>query len=53
MEHYGWIYSTKEIADFKRVTLDEVYELPVTETLYYLSYLKAKRLYDDELLKRG
>lgn len=48
---YGWLHNTKEIADFKNVTLDEAFELPIREALNILSYLKAKSKLDQDLIK--
>lgn len=50
-QRYGWIYSTKELADFKGITLDEAFDTPLREAFNYLAYLKAKSTHDREQIK--
>jgi hypothetical protein len=45
VEHYGWQYSTTQVAEYYRITLNEAYQLPAIEYLNALSYLKAYRDY--------
>jgi hypothetical protein len=45
IEYYGWQYSTTQVAEYYRITLNEAYELPAIEYLNALSYLKAYRDY--------
>jgi hypothetical protein len=40
MERWGWVYSTKGVADFNNITLNDAYELRVIEYLNTLAYLK-------------
>jgi len=42
MKYYGWIYSTAQIAEHERITLDQAFELPVVQYLNDLAYLKMK-----------
>jgi hypothetical protein len=37
---WGWVYNTKQIADFENISMDEAYQLPVMQCLNDLSYLK-------------
>ena len=38
---YGWFYSTKQVAEFNGISMDEAYKLPVVQAMNDLSYLKA------------
>lgn len=49
---YGWIYSAEEIAKYEIISLEEAYAMPIRRALNDLAYLKAKRNYEHELLKR-
>ncbi len=51
--HYGWVHNTKEVADYKNITLDEAYQLPVTECLNYLSLLKARAKMETEIINNA
>ena len=42
-EYYGWIFNAKRVSDFEGIELDRVYDLPVTQFLNDLSYLKAEQ----------
>ena len=46
-DDFGWIYNAREVAEFERIGLDMVYDLPVIQFLNDLSYLKQKRLVDE------
>ena len=46
-ENFGWIYSTKQVADMEGIPLDSVYDLSVIQFLNDLAYLKQKRLVDE------
>lgn len=46
-DNFGWVYNASQVAEFERVTLDEVYDLPVVQFLNDLSYLKQKRQVDE------
>jgi len=50
--NYGWIYSATQVADHERITLEEAFNLPLRQALNDLSYLKAKRQYDEHQLKK-
>lgn len=52
-KRYGWMYNTREIADYECITVDQAYELPVIHALNVLAYLKAKRQHEKELIKRN
>lgn len=45
------MYNTREVATFEGLTMDQTYELPATQVLNDLIYLKAKVAYDKELIK--
>lgn len=47
-EQYGWVYSTKAVADFEGITLNEAYDLPIIQALNDLAYLKSYKAYQDE-----
>jgi hypothetical protein len=40
MARWGWVFSTKQVADFQNITVNEGYELRVIEYLNTLAYLK-------------
>ena len=50
--HFGWIYNTRQVADFEKISMDAAYELPVMQVLNDLSYLKAKENHEKELNKK-
>ena len=49
---YGWIFNAESVADFERIKLDEVYELPTLQFLNDLAYLKAKAAMEKEQLNK-
>ena len=51
-ETYGWIYSATQVAEHERITLEQAFDLPVRQALNDLSYLKAKRQYDEQQMKK-
>jgi hypothetical protein len=40
MERWGWVLSTKEVADFENIAVSQAYALPVIQYLNTLAYLK-------------
>jgi len=40
MERWGWVFSTKQVADFQNITVNAAYDLRVIEYLNTLAYLK-------------
>ena len=40
MARWGWVHSTKQVADFNNITVNDAYELRVIEYLNTLAYLK-------------
>jgi hypothetical protein len=50
-KRYGWMYSTKQVAEFERITVDQTYQLGVVHVMNVLSYLKAKEANDKELIR--
>jgi hypothetical protein len=51
-KRYGWIYSTGQVAEFERITMDDTWELPVVQVLNDLAYLKSKVAFDRELNRK-
>lgn len=52
MELFGWIYNAEQIADYERIKLEEVFDLPVMQFLNGLSYLKARGQHQKKLNAR-
>jgi len=50
-EHYDWIYSTAQVAEHERITLDEAFNRPTLQYLGDLSYIKAKARHEADLIK--
>ena len=48
MQHFGWQYCAKSVADHENITVDQSYEITTIQFLNTLSYLKAKADYDKE-----
>jgi hypothetical protein len=40
MERWGWVFSTKQVADFQNIKVNDAYDLRVVEYLNTLAYLK-------------
>lgn len=40
MARWGWVFSTKQVADFQNITVNAAYDLRVIEYLNTLAYLK-------------
>jgi hypothetical protein len=53
MRDFGWIYQAALVAEFERITMEEVYDIPTIQFLNDLSYLKAKNEYEAEQLKKA
>jgi hypothetical protein len=53
MRDFGWIYQASLVAEFERISMEAVYDLPTIQFLNDLSYLKAKSEYDAEQLKKA
>lgn len=41
--NYGWIYSTEQVAEFERISLDNAYDLNILQFLSDLVYIKEKQ----------
>jgi hypothetical protein len=52
MRQYGWIYQATLIADFEKIRLEEVYQLPTINALNDLSYIKSKNSHDSAEMKK-
>jgi hypothetical protein len=53
MRDFGWIYQASLVAEFERITMEEVYDIPTIQFLNDLSFLKAKNEYEAEQLKKA
>jgi hypothetical protein len=53
MRDFGWIYQASLVAEFERIPMEEVYDIPTIQFLNDLSYLKAKNEYEAEQLKKA
>ena len=47
MERWGWVFSTKQVADFSNITVNQTYDLNVIEYLNTLAYLKDYNKHKD------
>lgn len=45
-ERYGWMYSTKEVADYEGIKLNDAYDINIIQALNAMSYLKSKASYE-------
>jgi hypothetical protein len=44
--YFGFLFNNKLISEFYAISIPQVFDMPVTEALNALSYLKAKAIYD-------
>lgn len=51
-ERYGWIYSATQLAEYERIPLEEVYQMPLRQALNNLVYLKELAKYQIEQAKQ-
>jgi hypothetical protein len=40
MARWGWVYTTKQVADFQNIKVSDAYDLGIVEYLNTLAYLK-------------
>ena len=52
MERCGWVFSTKQVADFSNITVNQTYDLNVIEYLNTLAYLKDYNKHKDNEYKK-
>ena len=52
MERWGWVFSTKQVADFNNITVNQTYDLNVIEYLNTLAYLKDYNKHKDNEYKK-
>lgn len=52
IEHYGWLYSAKQLAEYEGLPLDRAYDIPIIQAFNGLSYLKAKQSFDKMKMKQ-
>ena len=50
-KHHGRTYSTKEVATFEGLSMNDTYELSAIHVLNDMVYLKAKVQHDKELIR--
>lgn len=50
-EKWGWIYSTKRIAEHRGITLDEAYELSAIQALNDLQFIKDLQKHEEKLFE--
>lgn len=49
---YGWWYAAEAIAGYKKISLEQAYDLNIRDVFSSLAYLKAKNKYETEQLKK-
>jgi hypothetical protein len=52
MARWGWVYSTKQVADFQNISVNAAYDLAVVEYLNTLAYLKDYNKDKDQQYKK-
>jgi hypothetical protein len=52
MERWGWVHSTKQVADFENISVSQAYNLPVIQYLNDLAYLKDYNKYQEAKIKQ-
>jgi hypothetical protein len=52
MARWGWVFSTKQVADFNNITVNDAYDLRVIEYLNTLAYLKDYNKHKDNEYKK-
>ena len=52
MELFGWLYNAEQVAEYERIKLNDVFEMPVIQFLNGLSYLKSKGQHQKRLNAR-
>ena len=52
-ERFGWFSTCEQVAEYKRIELDEVWDLHVIDFLNSLVYLKEKKKYVDALNRKS
>jgi hypothetical protein len=52
MRDFGWIYQASLVAEFERIPMESVYDIPTLQFLNDLSFLKAKNEYEAQQLKK-
>ena len=48
VEYWGWYANNVQIAELYRITLNEVFEMPVMEALNALGYIKARQEWEQK-----
>ncbi len=52
MERWGWVLSTKQVADFENITVTEAYKLKIIHYLNILAYLKDYNKNEEQKYKK-
>jgi hypothetical protein len=49
--NYGWIYSTEQVAELERITLDQAYDMNILQYLSDLVYIKEKQKNERKMME--
>jgi hypothetical protein len=49
--NYGWIYSTEQVAELERITLDQAYDMNIMQYLSDLVYIKEKQKNERKMME--
>jgi hypothetical protein len=52
MARWGWVYTTKQVADFQNIKVSDAYDLGIVEYLNTLAYLKDYNKDKDQKYKQ-
>ena len=50
-QNYGWIYSTEQVAELERISLDAAYDLNIMQFLSDLIYIKEKQKNERKMME--
>ena len=49
--NYGWIYSTEQVAELERISLDNAYDMNILQYLSDLVYIKEKQKNERKMIE--
>ena len=49
--NYGWIYSTEQVAELERISLDAAYDMNILQYLSDLVYIKEKQKNERKMME--
>ena len=49
--NYGWIYSTEQVAELERISLDSAYDMNILQYLSDLVYIKEKQKNERKMME--